>query len=384
MQEIVSVRDADVLGKRVLLRTSLNIPVMADGTVGDTFRLVRALPTLRFLSEKGAKVIIVGYIGRVGATLRPVFDALQKLAPDIKISFTDAPLSEVGPPAAALQAGECLMLENIRREPGEEGPPAGGHIELAKTLASLADIFVDDAFAEAHRAYASNVGVAGLLPSYAGLLFEEEIQKLTQALTPPTRSLAIVGGAKFETKLPLMQKLLDIYPKVLVGGALANDVLKSRGWAFGASKVSDMPMPMELAMSKKLLAPTDAVVGEKGANAERTTLINDIRANEYIVDIGPETIARWASDIAEADFVLWNGPMGIYENGYTTGTDALARALVNSGARAVIGGGDTSAALAHYTFDPERIFISTGGGAMLQFLVDGTLPGIEALRKKLP
>lgn len=375
MQEIASVRDADVAGKRVLLRMSLNVPVLSDGTVGDLFRLTRGLPTLAFLSEKGAKIVLVGYIGREGATLRPVADALQKLLPAMKISFTDAPLAEVGALVDALGPGECLMLENIRREPGEEkNDPA-----LVQSLASLADVFVSDSFAEAHRAYASNVGVAGVLPSFFGFLLEEEIRKLTLALTPTEKSLAIIGGAKFETKEPLMQKLIGLYPKVLVGGALANDVLKSRGWAFGASKVSDMPMPMELAASEKLLAPMDAIVAEKDKNAERIIFVNDIRANEYMVDIGPQTAARYVEAVAQADFVLWNGPMGIYENGFTAGTDALAEALTKSKVRAVVGGGDTVAAIAKYSFDPERIFLSTGGGAMLQFLADGTLPGVEAL-----
>lgn len=373
-----SVRDADVVGKKVLLRTSLNVPVTDNGLVGDLFRLKRGLKTIEFLVSKGAKVVLVGYIGREGASLSPVAKALQALLPATKISFTDKPLAEVGAQVDALPAGECLMLENIRRESGEEkNDPA-----LTEALVGLADVFVDDAFAEAHRAYASNVGVAKLLPSCAGLLFEEEVQKLSEALVPPKKSLAIVGGAKFETKEPLVQKLLTLYPKVLLGGALANDLLKSHGWPFGASLVSSTLLPTELASSEKLLEPSDLVVGEKGENAERTVLINDIREEEYAVDIGPQTAARWAGEIEGAEFVLWNGPMGVYEEGYTAATDTLADALVRSACRAVVGGGDTVAAVASYTFDPERIFLSTGGGAMLQFLTDGTLPAIEALRVK--
>lgn len=375
-----SVRDMDVAGKRVLLRTSLNVPVLEDGSVGDMFRLKRGLKTIEYLASKGARIVLVGYIGREGATLAPVASTLQGLLPNIKISFTDRSLSEVGEQVEALSGSECLMLENIRRESGEEkNDPA-----LAEALAALADVFVDDAFAEAHRAYASNVGVASLLPSCAGFLFEEEVQKLSEALMPPEKSLAIVGGAKFETKEPLIQKLLSLYPKIILGGALASDLLKSHGWPFGASLVSGKLLPTELAVSEKLLEPSDVIVGEKDENAERTILVNDIRENEYVVDIGPETAGRWAEEIMRAEFVLWNGPMGVYEKGYVAATDTLADALVRSTCRAVVGGGDTVAAVANYTFDPERIFLSTGGGAMLQFLADGTLPAIEVLKSTKP
>jgi len=223
--------------------------------------------------------------------------------------------------------------------------------------------------------------VSRLLPSYAGLRFEDEIQKLSEALTPPKGALAIIGGAKFETKQPLIEKLLSSYSKVLLGGALGNDVIKARGLSVGASLVSNVPVPTAIASEARLEIATDAVVSERAKNVERTALTNDIRAVEAIVDIGPNTARAWGEAINTAPFVLWNGPMGIYEDGHTRGTDALAEALANSPTQAVVGGGDTVAAISKFSFDPARVFISTGGGAMLEFLTNGTLPGIEPLKK---
>ncbi len=368
------VRDADVAGKRVLLRTGLNVPILADGSVGDQFRLKRGLATIELLVKAGAKVLLVGYIGRDGGSLEPVAKALQLLAPHIPIAFSATPITALAGEIEQMSTGTCLMLENIRREPGEEKNDP----ELAKALAALADVFVDDAFPEAHRAYASNVGVALLLPAYAGLLLEEEVTHLSEALVPPAKSLAIVGGAKFETKQPLLEKLLKSYPNVLLGGALANDLLKARGMPVGASFVSDKPVPEELAGDDRIIMPTDVRVE---GDSIRVAHSADVRANERIVDIGSLTEIIWAEHIAASEFIVWNGPMGIYEKGFTAGTDVLAKALVDSSCKAVIGGGDTAAALAKFTFDPERIFVSTGGGAMLEFLANGgSLPAVDVLK----
>jgi phosphoglycerate kinase len=274
-----------------------------------------------------------------------------------------------------INAPEVELLENLRFNPGEE---ANDH-EFAKKLASLGDIFVQDAFADLHRAHASIVGIPKLLPSYAGLLVEKEIEHLGAALTPPPHAIAIIGGAKFETKEPLLAKLLSLYEKVLLGGALADDLIKARGMPFGASLVSGMSVPTLLAGNKKLIIPTDAVVvlDEK---TPREALVSDVRAQERMVDIGQATAKSWAEIISQASFVLWNGPMGVYEKSFIAGTDALAQALVDSYARAVVGGGDTLASIKKYQFDPSKVFLSTGGGAMLKFLTDGTLVGIDALK----
>jgi phosphoglycerate kinase len=374
--DLKSLEDADVAGKRVLLRMSLNVPLGKDGKVSDLFRLKRSLPTLEYLAQRGAKIIVVGYFGRAGESLKPVVDALQELVPHVPMRFFAGAPEDAGKEAATLAAGEALVLENIRKHPGEEkNDPA-----LARSLAALADVYVDDAFAEAHRAYASNVGVATLLPSCAGFLMEEEVKHLTPALNPPPGAVAIVGGAKFETKQPLIEKLLGLYSKVLLGGALGNDMLKSRGFPFGSSLISNISVPEAIAGNERLLAPTDAAF-MGGSMDGRTSAVTDTRADEKIVDIGPETALAWAKEIEAAPFVLWNGPMGVYEQGYTQGTDLLAGALAASDARAIIGGGDTAAAVSKFNFDPDRVFISSGGGAMLEFLISGTLPALEVLKK---
>ncbi len=345
-------------GKRVLLRTSLNEP-LKDGVVTDDARLKALVPTLDLLHERGAvKITIIGYVGRPGGKVvnelcvAPVKAALQKLT-----------------------TVEFDMLENLRFDPREEANDA----VFAKELAAHGDIYVNDAFADAHRAYASIVGVPKLLPGYAGLLMEREVAGLAQALTPPPGAVAIIGGAKFETKLPLIQKLLTRYSQVLLGGALGNDIIKARGLPFGASMVSSLPVPVDVASNERLFAPVDAVLSS-APGAEREAIITDIRAEERIIDIGPATIKLWADKIAAAPFVVWNGPLGVYEDGYTDGTDALAKALTDNAVQAVVGGGDTVAALKKVSFDEAKVFVSTGGGAMLEYLTHGTLPGLDALR----
>jgi phosphoglycerate kinase len=212
-------------------------------------------------------------------------------------------------------------------------------------------------------------------------LLEEEIKSLSQALTPPKGSLAILGGAKFETKIPLVEKLLQMYERVLLGGALADDLLKSRGMPVGSSLVSTTPVPKAIASNERLEAPLDVALLDEKTNMGRTTYTADVRIGEKIVDIGPLTIEKWSTEVREAPFVLFNGPLGKYEDGFVEGTEALARALVEGKAHAVVGGGDTEAALSKFPFDTSRIFVSTGGGAMLEFLTHGALPGIAALSK---
>jgi len=358
MQGLKSITDADVAGKRVLVHTDFDVP-LKDGEVADDFRIRAALPTLQFLKEKGAqKIIIISKLGRPngavveGLRMAPVQKRLAEL---IDISNIE-------------------VRENLRFDPREEANDES----FAKELAALGDIFVNEAFADSHRAHASIVGVPKFLPSYAGLRFMEEVTRITEALTPPKQSLAIIGGAKFETKQPLLEKLATLYGTIFLGGALANDLLKSRGMPVGASLISDAPVPTSLAENFHIQEPIDLVVS--GAAASRPAKTGDVRQDEKIVDIGANTSAAWAVQIQAAGFVLWNGPVGIYEHGFVSGTDVLAEALVHSSCKALIGGGDTAAAIQKFTFDEARVFISTGGGAMLQLLADGTLPGIEALK----
>lgn len=368
MQGLTSVKEADVNGKRVLVRVDFNVPLDMSGgkqTVVDDSRIKAAIPTLTYLHEKGAaKIILLTHIGRpegaVVETLRtaPVAERLQAL-----VSYP-----------------EIELRENLRFDRREEHPPAGGDDSFAKELAALGDIYVNEAFPVSHRADASIVGIPKFLPSYAGLRFIEEVEHISAALTPPQPALAIIGGAKFETKRPLLEKLSSHYSEILLAGALANDLLKARGLPVGLSLISSQDVPPGLAQELKLSMPIDVVVTLN--STARVTNTGDVRQDECIVDIGEKTALAWSKKITDASFVLWNGPTGIYEQGFVQGTNALAEALTHASCKALIGGGDTDAALLKFSFDPSRIFVSTGGGAMLQLLADGTLPGIEALKKK--
>lgn len=357
--EVRSVADAGVAGKRVLVRVDFDVP-LKEGKVIDDTRLRAAVPTLELLHARGAaQIMLLGHVGRPGKAV----EALR-----------------VAPVATRLRELTAVPFEaheNVRFDPREEG----GDESFARELASLGDVFVNEAFANSHRAHASMTGIPKFLPGFAGLHVMEELAHLEYALTPPKGSVAVIGGAKFETKQPLIEKLLSLYGEVLLGGALGNDVIKVRGLPFGDSLISELPVPLTIAMSQNLRVADDAVVMEAGVKAERDVLINDIRAVERIVDIGQSTRALWSEKISHASFVLWNGPMGVYEEGFVDGTDALAAALAKADMRAVVGGGDTVAALAKHSFDPTKVFLSTGGGAMLQFLTEGTLPAIEALKR---
>ncbi|MDP2651803.1 MAG: phosphoglycerate kinase [bacterium] len=343
----------------ILVRAALNVP-LENGAVASAYRLRRALPTITFLSERGARVILISHIGEKGTeTLAPVAYALGEIIPGV--SFCS---ETIGPKARAairdMAPGHILVLENLRRNKGEQMNDRA----FAKELAALADIFVEDSFDTCHRVHASIVGVPELLPSYAGLLLEDEIDELSRALAPKHPALAVIGGMKFRTKEAVLEKLLATYDHVFVGGALANDFLKASGKDIGKSLVSgaDEGMLKKLLGNPKLVLPIDSIV-----------------ANEIIVDHGPGTRALLASLAQKAKTILWNGPLGNYENGFVDTTDAFARAVATSRAYSVIGGGDTVAAIEHLGLVSQFSFVSTGGGAMLQFLATGTLPGIEAL-----
>jgi phosphoglycerate kinase len=366
---------ADLKGKRVFLRTSLNLPIASDGSVEDIFRLQRALPTVRFLVERGAKVVIAGYLGRKGDSMRPVAEAIIKRAPDIRMYFFGTPFHMAVHESQALKEGECLILESTRREAGEEkNDPA--FVEL---LAGLADIFVSDAFAEAHRDYASNAALARRLPSFCGLLLRDEVRELSHARKPDAPSFAILGGAKFETKAPLIRQLLATYAHVFITGALANDVFKARGLPVGRSLISAELPGSDVLDNPNFIAPLDVTV-ERLDKQARVKKPSEVAEEDKIVDIGPESVRAIAPYIESARFILWNGPTGLYEEGYSSYTHALAELISKSSARKIIGGGDTIAAIKDSGVpDDELGFLSTGGGAMLEYLLRGDLPGIAAL-----
>jgi len=374
-----SVRDIRLLENiPVLLRTSLNVPI-EHGKVQNTFRLQSALPTIEYLRSRHAKVILISHISGTGTeTLEPVAQAMKQWIPGlIFCGVATGPVARAA--VRALSPGQVLMLENLRRNNGEEkNDPA-----FAKELASLADIFVQDSFDVCHREHASVVGIPTLLPSYAGLTLETEVLELTKALKPKRPSLAIIGGAKFSTKEPVLKRLLKVYDHVAVAGALANDFIQAKGARVGASLVSgeDKIAIQKLLQNKKLIVPCDAVVAVKGAprTQARATEFKDITDDEMILDVGPKSTAILATYAEKAKSVLWNGPLGMYEHGFTDGTYALARAVVNGKACSVLGGGDTIAAIDAFGLTNRFSFVSTGGGAMLDFLADGTLPGLQAL-----
>ena len=367
-----------IKGKVVLIRSALNVPV-ENGKVTGSFRLQKALKTILFLQKKGAKVVLLGHIGDKGdESLRPVFDVLTKAIPHLSFSNVT-----VGPEARtsihSMNNGDVLMLENVRRMKGEK---ENDH-HLSEELAALADIFVQDSFDVCHRMHASVVGVAELLPSYAGFLVEEEVSGLKQALKPKSPALAVIAGSKFSTKEPVLHVLLQGYEKVFVGGALANDLLETKGFFIGDSLVSggDHVAMKEVTEHKNLLLPTDALVAPltaSRADAEHASIAR-IPEHTAIFDIGPETMALLVPHIKKAKTIVWNGTLGKYETGFMDGTREIAKAILASKAHSIVGGGDTVAALDMLGLTSKFDFVSTGGGAMLDYLAYGTLPGMDVL-----
>jgi phosphoglycerate kinase len=390
-----SIRDIQLFENiPILVRTALNVPIENDTVVND-YRLRRALPTLTFLSERGAKVILISHIGERGTeTLELAARALGNLIP--RVSFFGETIGERARKAVrTLAPGNILVLENLRRDKGE----VTNSRAFAKELAALADVFVQDSFDTCHRPHASIIGIPELLPSYAGLLLEEEVEELSQSLTPRHPALAVIGGAKFITKEAVLAMLLKTYDHVFVGGALANDFFKAAGQTVGKSLVSrigtsegtqrtDEDSIKKIIANPKLILPIDLLVipaenvGTMHARAgARIASVGQVRPDEVILDHGPGTSALLCSLAKKAKTILWNGPLGNYERGFIDATNAFARAVADSGAHSVIGGGDTIAAIENLGLLPRFSFVSTGGGAMLDFLAKGTLPGIEALQR---
>ena len=370
----------------ILVRAALNVPV-ENGKVVNDYRLRRAAPTIQYLRERGAKVVLISHIGEQGTeTLAPVATALGRIISGV--SFIGETVGERARAAVRMLApGQVLVLENLRRNRGEQE----NRSSFARELATLADVFVQDSFDTCHRPHASIIGVPEFLPSYAGLLLEEEVNELSRALAPKHPALAVIGGAKFSTKEAVLTTLLQMYDHVFVGGALADDFFKADGQPVGKSLVSgaDLGHIKKLLGNPKLVLPIDSLVtsadnvgtpdARRGA---RIAAAGQVRADEVILDNGPGTSALLATLAKQAKTILWNGPLGKYENGFSDATDTFARAVAASGARSVIGGGDTIASIEGLGLLPKFSFVSTGGGAMLEFLAKGTLPGITALDNK--
>jgi len=377
MKCIDEVPAAELKGKRVILRADFNVPLDKNGKASDVFRLKKGWTTVDLLAKAGAKVIVLSHIGRdPEETLAPVAEALRQFGRVVYVPDLLGPAAKNA--VAAMADGDVLLLENLRKDPRET---ENGE-DLAKELASFGDLYVDDAFAAAHRAHASIVGIPKFLPHYCGLLMRDEVNALNAARMPQAPSFAILGGAKFETKAPLIKLLLEKYDHLFITGALANDVFKAKGLPVGISLISKELPDENVLNNAHFLAPIDVTVEQPDKQA-RVKKPEEVAADDKIVDIGPDSIALIAPFIEQANFILWNGPTGLYESGYTQYTQAIAELVshaVARGARSVIGGGDTIAAIEGSGIDGSKLgFLSTGGGAMLEYLLQGTLPGIEAL-----
>jgi len=385
-----SVRDADVGGRTVLVRADLNVP-LAAGAVADDTRIRAALPTIRLLRERGARIVLCSHLGRprgrdpelsmapVAARLGELLGVAVELAPDVVGEAVEQA-------ASALAPGGVLLLENTRWEDGEKAnDPA-----LAAALAALADVYVDDAFGAAHRAHASTEGVAHLLPAYAGLLLEREVRELTAVLTDPARPLVVVlGGAKVTDKIGVIERFLEIADRILIGGAMCFSFFRASGHGTGDSLVEEDGIePARRALERaaasdcELELPTDLVLGAAfAADAEPVELDGvEVPAGMMGLDIGPRTASAYADAIATAGTVFWNGPMGAFELApFAAGTRAVAAAVAAADATTIVGGGDSAAALTAFGLADEVSWLSTGGGASLELIEGKPLPGVEAL-----
>jgi phosphoglycerate kinase len=370
-------------GTRVLLRADFNVAVQ-NGRVIDDFRIRKTIPTLDFLKKKGANVVMISHIENAAGvegkpTLRPVVEVLNSLGFPCEFAET----IEEAAKKSAEQKTIFVLLENIRNYPGEvANDPA-----FAKQLATLGDIYINDAFSVSHRAHASIVGVPKLLPHFAGFQLALEVDNLSRAFNPSHPFFFILGGAKFDTKLPLVQKFMDKADTIFIGGALSNDFFKAKGYEVGHSMVSSTTINFDqLISNNKIILPIDVIVDSGGT--QKILMPDKVASNEKILDAGPKTLANLKEKINAAKFILWNGPLGNYENGYKEPTHELARMIAGAtknGVESIVGGGDTLAAIAELkqtsgeSLENSFTFVSTGGGAMLDFLAKGTLPGIDAL-----
>jgi phosphoglycerate kinase len=384
-----SVRDAEVKGRRVLVRVDFNVP-LADGIVTDDTRIRAALPTIELLRERGAALILVSHLGRpkgerdpalsmapVAKRLGEILGIEVKLAPGVTQGDAEVNCGALGP-------GDVLLLENVRFEPGEtKNDP-----KLAENLAQLADLYVNDAFGAAHRAHASTAGVADHLPAYAGLLLEREVSELSKVVESPQQPLVVVlGGAKVSDKVGVIDRFLEVADRILIGGAMCFGFFKAQGIETGNSLVEGVELAKEALeqaerSSCELSLPVDLVLGrEFSAETERKESDGvEVPEGWMGLDVGPRTAEAYAQAIAEAGTVLWNGPMGAFElEPFAGGTRRVAEAVAAAAGTTVVGGGDSVAALNQFGLEDEVDWVSTGGGASLELLEGKKLPGVEAL-----
>lgn len=389
-----SIRDVDVKGKRVFCRVDFNVP-MKNGEITDDTRIRAALPTIQYLMEQGAKVILASHLGRPKGQvveelrLNAVAQRLSDLLNKSVIKTDEAYGEEAKQAISQLEDGEVLLLENVRFYPGEEKNDE----ELAKQFAELADLYVNDAFGAAHRAHASTEGIAHHLPAVAGFLMEKELQVLGSALNNPERPFtAIIGGAKVKDKIGVIDNLLDKVDNLIIGGGLAYTFVKAQGYEIGKSLLEEDKIDlakefMQKAKDKgvRFLMPVDAVVADDFSDEANTKVVDikEIPSDWEALDIGPKTVELFEEAISSSKLVIWNGPMGVFElNSFANGTKGVADALAKTEGYTVIGGGDSAAAVEKFGYAEKMDHISTGGGASLEFMEGKELPGVVALNNK--
>jgi len=385
------VTDLDVEGKKVIVRVDFNVPIK-EGKIKDDTRITAALPTINYLLDHGASVILMSHLGRpktkedLQYSLKPVADHLATLV-NAPVKFASDCRGEIAKEASAnLKPGEVLVLENTRFYPEE----SKNDLEMSKDLASLADLYVNDAFGSAHRAHSSTAGIADYLPAAAGFLMEKEIKYLGNAIADPVRPfVAILGGAKISDKIGVIENLLKTADRILIGGGMANTFLKAQGYEMADSlveaEVLDTAKDLLSRADDKIILPIDMVLGNAfDADAEMKTMaLGDVPAGWRLLDIGPLTVQLFGDVILNAGTVVWNGPMGVFEfPRFAEGTFGVARAVANSQAVSIIGGGDSVSAINQSGLSDKITHISTGGGASLEMLEGLELPGLAVLNDK--
>ena len=390
-----TIKDIDVKNKKVLMRVDFNVPLTPEGKVSDDTRIVKALPTIKYLKEQRAKIILMSHLGKPKGKvveelrLEPVARYLSTLLNESVLMLSDCIGEEVEIKVDGMLEGDIVLLENLRFHAEEENNDP----EFAKKLVSLADVYVNDAFGTAHRAHASTEGVTKFIPAVAGLLMEEEINNLSNILEKPEHPLVcLVGGAKISTKIKVIEKLLERAEKVLLGGALVNNILIEKGQNIGKSKVekemafeAKKLLPYLEEGENKLYMPLDYIVASSPNENAKSRISNgtDLKDFEMILDIGPKTIAQYKEIINNSNMVIWNGPMGLFEiPKFAKGSYEIAQAVADSNAKSIIGGGETLDLVKSLGLEEKLTFVSTGGGAMLEFLEGKELPGIVALNDK--
>ena len=390
-----TIEDIEVAGKKVLVRCDFNVPLDENKNITDENRLIGALPTIKYLIDHKAKVILCSHLGRPKGEFNPKFSLApvakrlsELLGQEVKMA-DDVIGDSAKALAASLKDGEVMLLENVRFHKEEEKNDP----EFAKALASLAEVYVNDAFGTAHRAHASTAGVANYLPAVCGYLIKKEIEIMGKALSNPERPfVAILGGAKVSDKIGVIENLLDKVDYLIIGGGMAYTFLKAKGYEIGTSICEDEKIElatniMEKAQQKgvELLLPVETVVAKEfSADSEPVVVPSDkIPADMMGMDIGPKTIELFSEVVKKAKTAIWNGPMGVFEfPKFAVGTKAIAKALAETDAVTIIGGGDSAAAVAQLGFADKMTHISTGGGASLEYLEGIELPGIAALNDK--